>query len=102
MNLEASDIDDDLLRLIFTACHPVLSTEARVALTLRLLGGLSTPEQLFQAESALLEDSSIIPLAHLPETYGMSSRVRNWAEPQTGGWPLADVWLEASAVGGHP
>ena len=38
------DIGDDLLRLIFTACHPVLSAEARVALTLRLLGGLSTEE----------------------------------------------------------
>jgi RNA polymerase sigma-70 factor, ECF subfamily len=37
-------VGDDLLRLIFTACHPVLSTEARVALTLRLLGGLTTPE----------------------------------------------------------
>jgi len=37
-------IGDDLLRLIFTACHPVLSTEARVALTLRLLGGLTTDE----------------------------------------------------------
>jgi RNA polymerase sigma factor (sigma-70 family) len=37
-------IGDDLLRLIFTACHPVLSTEARAALTLRLLGGLSTDE----------------------------------------------------------
>ena len=36
--------DDDLLRLVFTACHPVLSTEARVALTLRLLGGLTTTE----------------------------------------------------------
>jgi RNA polymerase sigma factor (sigma-70 family) len=36
--------DDDLLRLIFTACHPVLSTDARVALTLRLLCGLTTPE----------------------------------------------------------
>jgi RNA polymerase sigma-70 factor (ECF subfamily) len=36
--------DDDLLRLIFTTCHPVLSTEARVALTLRLLGGLTTGE----------------------------------------------------------
>jgi len=35
---------DDLLRLIFTACHPVLSTDARVALTLRLLGGLTTDE----------------------------------------------------------
>jgi RNA polymerase sigma-70 factor, ECF subfamily len=36
--------DDDLLRLIFTTCHPVLSTDARVALTLRLLGGLTTKE----------------------------------------------------------
>src|SRR5256714_12663334 len=39
-----NDIEDDLLRLVFTACHPVLSTEARVALTLRLLGGLTTEE----------------------------------------------------------
>jgi RNA polymerase sigma factor (sigma-70 family) len=38
------DIGDDLLRLVFTACHPVLSAEARVALTLRLLGGLTTGE----------------------------------------------------------
>jgi RNA polymerase sigma factor (sigma-70 family) len=38
------DIGDDLLRLIFTACHPLLSTEARVTLTLRMLGGLSTTE----------------------------------------------------------
>ncbi|MDH6123591.1 RNA polymerase sigma factor [Kitasatospora sp. GP82] len=37
-------IEDDLLRLVFTACHPVLSTDARVALTLRLLGGLTTKE----------------------------------------------------------
>ena len=38
------DIGDDLLRLVFTACHPVLSTEGRVALTLRLIGGLTTDE----------------------------------------------------------
>ncbi len=38
------DVGDDLLRLVFTACHPVLTTEARVALTLRLLGGLTTDE----------------------------------------------------------
>jgi RNA polymerase sigma factor (sigma-70 family) len=38
------DIGDDLLRLVFTACHPVLSSEGRVALTLRLLGGLTTEE----------------------------------------------------------
>jgi RNA polymerase sigma factor (sigma-70 family) len=46
-DLEAAlddDVGDDLLRLIFTACHPVLSPEARAALTLRLLGGLTTDE----------------------------------------------------------
>src|SRR5512134_3939876 len=37
-------VGDDLLRLMFTACHPLLSTEAQVALTLRLVGGLTTPE----------------------------------------------------------
>ncbi|TFI24869.1 sigma-70 family RNA polymerase sigma factor [Streptomyces sp. 4R-3d] len=41
---DPDDIDDDLLRLVFVSCHPVLSTEARVALTLRLLGGLGTDE----------------------------------------------------------
>ena len=52
MAMDGSDVDaalddeigDDLLALIFTCCHPVLSTDARVALTLRLLGGLSTDE----------------------------------------------------------
>src|SRR5262245_43267429 len=47
LDLEAAlddDIGDDMLRLVFTSCHPVLSTEARVALTLRLLGGLTTEE----------------------------------------------------------
>src|SRR5882724_11274976 len=46
-DLEAAideDVGDDLLRLVFVACHPVLSTEAQVALTLRLLGGLTTGE----------------------------------------------------------
>ncbi len=41
---DVEEIEDDLLRLVFTTCHPVLATEARVALTLRLLGGLTTEE----------------------------------------------------------
>ena len=48
--------DDDLLRLIFTACHPVLSTDARVALTLRLLGGLTTSEI---ARAYLVSESTV-------------------------------------------
>jgi RNA polymerase sigma factor (sigma-70 family) len=43
-SLDHEDVGDDLLRLVFIACHPVLSTESRVALTLRLLGGLTTDE----------------------------------------------------------
>ena len=48
--------DDDLLRLIFTTCHPVLSTDARVALTLRLLGGLTTKEI---ARAYLVSESTV-------------------------------------------
>ena len=50
------DIGDDLLRLVFTTCHPVLSTEARVALTLRLLGGLTTAEI---ARAFLVSESAV-------------------------------------------
>src|SRR5262245_31804672 len=50
------EVDDDLLRLMFMACHPALSVEARVALTLRLLGGLTTEEL---ARAYLLPESPI-------------------------------------------
>lgn len=50
------DIGDDLLRLMFTACHPLLPTESRVALTLRLLGGLTTHEI---ARAYLLPEATI-------------------------------------------
>jgi RNA polymerase sigma factor (sigma-70 family) len=50
------EVGDDLLALIFTCCHPVLSQEARVALTLRLLGGLTTPEI---ARAFLVRESTI-------------------------------------------
>jgi RNA polymerase sigma factor (sigma-70 family) len=52
----ADEVGDDLLGLIFTCCHPLLSREARVALTLRLLGGLSTPEI---ARAFLAKESTI-------------------------------------------
>ncbi|HET8952883.1 MAG TPA: sigma-70 family RNA polymerase sigma factor [Solirubrobacteraceae bacterium] len=50
------DIGDDLLRLVFTACHPVVPTEGRIALTLRLLGGLTTSEI---ARAFLVSDSTV-------------------------------------------
>jgi RNA polymerase sigma factor (sigma-70 family) len=54
--LDPDEIQDDLVRLLFIACHPVLSTEARVALTLRLLGGLTTGEI---ARAFLVPESTI-------------------------------------------
>src|SRR5260370_2497706 len=53
---EPSAVKDDLLRLIFIACHPVLSPDSRVALTLRLLGGLSTDEI---ARAFLVQESTV-------------------------------------------
>jgi len=54
--LDDEHIEDDLLRLVFTACHPVLSTQARVALTLRMLGGLTTEEI---ARAFLVKESAV-------------------------------------------
>ena len=66
-------IGDDLLRLVFIACHPVLSTEARVALTLRLLGGLTTDEiaRAFLAPEATVAQRIVrakrtLAAAHVP------------------------------------
>ena len=57
LEAEIDDLfDDDLLRLIFTTCHPVLSTDARVALTLRLLAGLTTREI---ARAYLVSDATV-------------------------------------------
>lgn len=65
------DIGDDLLRLIFTTCHPVLSAEARVALTLRLLGGLTTDEiaRAFLAPTATIQQRIVRAKKTLSESH---------------------------------
>jgi len=55
-----------------------------------------TPENLYAAERALLDDFRIIPLAHVPESFALSPRIRNWTAPRYGGLPLHSVWLEAA------
>jgi RNA polymerase sigma-70 factor (ECF subfamily) len=73
-DLDASiddEVGDDLLRLVFTSCHPVLSTEARVALTLRLLGGLTTEEiaRAFLAPLATIAQRIVRAKRTLAETH---------------------------------
>ena len=78
----AEDIDDDLLRLMFVACHPVLSTDARVALTLRLLGGLMPAEiaRAFLSTEAAIQQRIVrakrtLAEAHVPfEVPGAAER----------------------------
>ena len=54
-----------------------------------------TPEAAFLAERKLLEDFRLMPLFHLPEMYGLSSRVKNWDPQPWGDWRLDNIWLEA-------
>jgi predicted RNA polymerase sigma factor len=79
--------DDDLLRLIFTACHPVLSPYARAALTLRLLRGLTTQEiarAYLASESAvaqrIVRAKRTLSAAHVPFAVPGRDELR-------GGWP---------------
>jgi peptide/nickel transport system substrate-binding protein len=60
-----------------------------------LVAGASA-EQVFRAEKAVVDSFAVIPIASVPEAYGLSPRVRNWSQPRTGGWPLAwgEVWVE--------
>jgi ABC-type transport system substrate-binding protein len=53
-----------------------------------------SPEARLEAEQKLLEDGRVIPLFHVPQIVGLSSRVRNWNPEPWGDWRLADVWLE--------
>src|SRR5690606_14968755 len=70
---EWQPIDDDLLRLIFTACHPVLSRESQVALTLRVVGGLSTEEiarmllvPVATVQQRIVRAKKTLSAAHIP------------------------------------
>ncbi len=52
-----------------------------------------SPEGMYAAERALLQDYQLVPLFHLPEIYGLGPRVRGWAPSRWGGWKLDSVWL---------
>ena len=70
------------------------------------LAQAGSPEKLYEFEKGALAEGTIIPLAHIPQLYGLSGRVHDWLAPAVGGWPLAGIWLQSggsnSPGGGHP
>jgi hypothetical protein len=92
--------DIRLVRIALPSPDPALSlreTARQLALVSPVLHG-NTVEDLFQAEHALLDDDSVIPLFHLPIASAASARVRGWVSDQLGLSNLADLWLEDSRL----
>jgi len=56
-----------------------------------------TVAEVYRAESAMLNGFQIVPIAQVPEAWGLSGRVKNWMQPRPGGWSAADVWLDVSS-----
>jgi hypothetical protein len=62
---------------------------------------LEAPEQAYDAERAPIDAFRVIPLVHVPESFGLSPQVRDWMPPRWGGWRLDDVWLEPAPGAGR-
>lgn len=60
------------------------------------MAGARSPEELYAAERDLLQSFRVIPLLHIPEAYGLGPQVHDWTQPQPGGWPLNNVWVEGA------
>jgi peptide/nickel transport system substrate-binding protein len=76
---------------LFAALVPATGIEAPP------LPDSATPEELYARERFAVDSYRVVPLAHLPEAWGLSARVKDWRAPRAGGWRLADVWLEGEA-----
>jgi peptide/nickel transport system substrate-binding protein len=70
---------------VAAALSPAGVPEARAA---------STAAEVYRAESVMLNGYQIIPIAQVPEVWGLSGRVKNWMQPRAGGWSAADAWLD--------
>jgi ABC-type oligopeptide transport system substrate-binding subunit len=98
MAARPGNADIRLVRLRFAAPEPSAALAAIASATgqelSRSLSYESPFEDMYRAERALLDEHRVIPLLHLPEAYALSPRVKDWWPPRSGGWRLADVWLE--------
>ena len=57
----------------------------------------ANPEQLYSRERAVVDTYEVVPLVHVPEVLGLSTRVRDWVPARWGAWHLADIWLDGAA-----
>lgn len=97
-------VDAQLVRLRMASALPqpalaaflsVLTPIASLSVGQESLPDSATPEQIFEREAAVVRSFSVVPIAWLPEVYGLSARVRDWNAPAPGEpLPLADVWLD--------
>jgi peptide/nickel transport system substrate-binding protein len=81
---------------VATALLPVNAPPADAPKT----GATNTAAGVYRAEADLLNGFRIVPIAQVPEAWGVSGRVKNWMQPRAGGWNLADVWLDVSQASG--
>jgi predicted RNA polymerase sigma factor len=97
---EAGPVPDDRLRLMFTCCHPALSTEAQVALTLRLLGGLTTEEvaRAFAQARSIRRTVGSTPTTCAPRA-AMARVIRPSPQPRSSTrWPLMSAGSASSST----
>ncbi len=83
-------------------CDPLGARVADRAPAEQNVASASSPEGLYAAERALLDNYRLVPLVHIPEVYALGARVRDWDEPRAGGWPLGGVWLDQQARKDQP
>ncbi|HUK31422.1 MAG TPA: ABC transporter substrate-binding protein, partial [Candidatus Acidoferrum sp.] len=100
-HLETPDSQEALSALLARLAQPAAAGQPATQLP-----ALDTPEQRYNAERAALDAGSVIPIAFMPEIYGLGPNVRDWMAPRWGGWRLEDVWLDLTpktepAAGGN-
>ncbi len=98
-NLSARSTGDArLMRVRVGSPEPALALAAQTLPASVQVPAGASPEQLFRVEKTVVESFFLIPVATVPEAYGLSSRVRNWNQPRMGGWPLGwgEVWVEGN------
>ncbi len=97
-NGSSANADARIVRLRLDSGDPAAALAGLAAVLdpaqLAQISGAASPEALYSAERALVDEFQVLPLVHIPEFYALGTRVRDWDEPRVGGWPLSTVWVE--------